>query len=171
MCPWYYDGRVKLIYSNPFKITTLRKDLGASFYYDLVIVAYGKPAHIAEFFTENGRPKFGHWISLHGSLVYDFWGNATKQAVGGDVVGPIDEDSPLLTDDGTFDGTPYSWNPKLDRMIVTEQQVRRLIPDATILRVGGLYGPYDLFPTIFPIVKRVVDKRPFIILSESHANR
>ena len=170
MCPWYYDNSVKIVYSNPFKVEILKKDmtslLGDDFYYDLVLVSYGKPADIAKYFSEGTRRKFGHWISLHGSVVYDNWGNGVLNSVDGIQVGPITEESPLLTTDGKFNSKPNSWNPKLDRMILTEQSLREVVPDATIMRVGGVYGPYDLFPNMYTAVRRIVDKRPFIILPE-----
>src|SRR5262249_26793033 len=52
------------------------------------------------------------------------------------------------------------------RVYRTEEEVFRYHPTATHFRYPQIYGAYQITPREWPIVRRILDKRPFIILPD-----
>ena len=99
-------------------------------------------------------------------MSYDVWGISTrKESIGGQLLSPLTEATPLMTTDGTLHGTPNSFNPKLNNITLGEQSVFKNHPQATIIQYGKIYGPYNLLPTQWLVVKRILDQRKGIIVS------
>jgi len=70
---------------------------------------------------------------------------------------PTHEESPLATEDE--DGKSY-------RIAQTEQLLFELHPTATHFRYPYVYGPRQLAPREWCVVRRILDNRPFLILPD-----
>eukprot|EP00947_MAST-08B_sp_MAST-8B-sp1_P003401 g3401.t1 len=175
--PWYYDGSVRVLLTgvddaDELATTLVRVD-GADFFFDHVFVLYGKLRVTAPLFAgagggSDGRRRCGRFYSAGGSVVYDTYGTSTAPwAVAGNVLGctALAEDTPLMTTDGTLTGTANSFNPKLNKIIETDKAVFAAHPEATHVRYGEIYGPNNILPRMWMVVKRVLDGRPGIIVS------
>ena len=53
------------------------------------------------------------------------------------------------------------------RIVLTEQALYQQIPHATHFRYPYVYGPYQMAPREWCIVKRIIDRRPAIILPDA----
>ena len=121
--------------------------------FDVSVVTYGRLRAIAEFLV--GRT--GRLLSIGGVPAYRGYMNpALYDPVGMPL--PIREDAPLVT---SPDEDEKGW-----RIVRTEQAVFQHHPEATHFRYPYVYGPYQLVPREWCIVRRILDGRPFIILPE-----
>jgi nucleoside-diphosphate-sugar epimerase len=120
--------------------------------FDVTIATYGRLRSIAE--VVQGRT--GRIISVGGVPVYrGFFEPAVYQPPGLPV--PTREDAPLA-DEGA-DGKSY-------RIGRTEQMLFEMHPTATHFRYPFVYGPRQLAPREWCVVRRILDKRPFIVLAD-----
>ena len=126
-------------------------------------VLYGRLRSTAPLFT--GR--CGRFYSGGGMVTYDTWGTATDPefAVKGEWIPPHSEATPQMTDDGTIFGEPNSFNPKLNKIIQSEADVFRAHPNATHVRYGAIYGPNNILPVMWSVVKRLLDGRTRIVVN------
>ena len=166
MSPWYFNNTVRILYSSPDDpkelLETLTKADGANFYYDHVFVLYGNLRKINSLFVNHCQ----RFYCATGMVVYDTWGNSkSPDSINGMVLSPVNENTPIMTSDGTNQGTPTSFNPKLNKIIAGQQDVFRNHPSATIVQYGKIYGPYNLLPHQWLVVKRILDHRKGIIVS------
>ena len=162
---WYYDGSVRILHSSPDDPQELNSTLiaadGESFFFDHVFVLYGNLRKTNHIFIGH----CGRFYAATGMVGYDTWGTSTrKETVAGQMLSPVDESTALMTTDGTLSGTPNSFNPKLNKILLGEQSVFQNHPEATIVQYGKIYGPYNLLPTQWLVVKRILDKRKGIIV-------
>mmetsp|Transcript_16450 Transcript_16450/g.19659 ORF Transcript_16450/g.19659 Transcript_16450/m.19659 type:complete len:156 (+) Transcript_16450:229-696(+) len=106
--PWYYEGRVKIVYGNAFKKKGIEDALGDLGYFDVVCSMYGNLRSISKFFSTGNR--LGRFISIGGAPLYDMFGTANhEESVGGwSVTNLITESYRIQTDDGTLNGEPNS---------------------------------------------------------------
>src|ERR671936_42407 len=88
---------------------------------------------------------------------------------------PLTEDSPLRTVRQTYPPAQlarlaevFGWLGDGYDKIAVEETVREL--GATVLRLPMVYGPGDPLRRLLPIVKRIDDGRPALILAESIAS-
>ena len=51
-------------------------------------------------------------------------------------------------------------------MVQTEQKVLETHPTATCFRYPYVYGPYQVFPREWCVMRRILDRRPFILLAD-----
>ena len=167
IAPWYHDNSVRILFSSPDDPEELHSKIiaadGESFFFDHVFVLYGNLRKTNPIFV-------GHCARFYaatGCMAYDTWGCSTRnESVGGQMLAPLTEATSLMTTDGTLlTGTPNSFNPKLDKITLGEQSVFHNHPEATIIQYGKIYGPYNLMPTQWIVVKRILDKRKGIIVS------
>lgn len=121
--------------------------------FDLCIATYGRLRAIAE--VLQGR--VGRLISIGGQPAYRGYTNPELWQPHGLPV-PTAEDAPLIADPAEDD--------KGYRIVRTEQRVFELHPDATHFRYPYVYGPYQLVPREWCIVRRILDGRPSIILPD-----
>jgi nucleoside-diphosphate-sugar epimerase len=70
---------------------------------------------------------------------------------------PAREDSPLAGSEAAV---------KIRRIRETEDLVLKLHPSATHLRYPYIYGPNQILPTEWPVVRRALDKRPYLMLAD-----
>jgi nucleoside-diphosphate-sugar epimerase len=71
---------------------------------------------------------------------------------------PTSEDAPKTRNEAE-DGKGF-------RVLLSEQVVFEQHPDATHFRYPYIYGRYQIAPREWPIVKRILDKRPHIVLPD-----
>ena len=74
---------------------------------------------------------------------------------------PIAEDAPLRT-------TPLKEDEKTGRAVVEKTMLSSKLP-TTILRLPPVYGPRDPRKRLYPMIMRMVENRPFILVGEQQA--
>lgn len=150
---------VEHIHTDPFSEDALLDALGNRTF-DLTVAAYGRLRRIAEIMV--GRT--GRFISIGGAPAYRGYMNPAVLNPPGMPV-PTPEDAPLVPIEAE---DPKGW-----RVVKTEQAVFDNHPGATHFRYPFLYGPYQVAPREWCIVRRILDGRPIILpedgLSLSHA--
>jgi nucleoside-diphosphate-sugar epimerase len=124
--------------------------------FDLGIVMYGRLRDLAE----QLRDRVGRLISIGGGPGVDGFGNPWDLSPPGMPV-PTGETAP--TADGA--GRPVR-NDKVARMIETERAVFAAHPTATHVRYPLIYGPHQLLPREWLVVRRILDGRRRIIVAD-----
>ncbi|MCC6436760.1 MAG: hypothetical protein IT196_17125 [Acidimicrobiales bacterium] len=144
-------AHVEHIHTNAFDVAAVAAALGARTF-DLVVPMYGRLRDLATYFA--GR--CGRVISVGGAPVYRGFGWPEANHPHGMAV-PTREHDPLA---GPGD------NPKVLKMIETEQVLFEQHPTATHLRYPRLYGPFQVQPKEWCVVRRVLDGRRRIIVPD-----
>jgi len=143
---------IEHIHSDPFSEEALLAALsGRSF--DLTIAAYGRLRRIAGIMV--GRT--ARFISIGGAPAYRGYMNPAVLVPPGMPVATA-EDAPTVAIE--------SEDPKGWRVAETERAVFESHPDATHFRYPFLYGPYQVAPREWCIVRRILDGRRAIIVPE-----
>lgn len=143
---------VEHIHTNPFDESELTHALGKRTF-DLTVATYGRLRRVAEIMV--GRT--GRFLSVGGGPAYRGYMNPGVLDPPGLPV-PVAEDAALLTDEAE-DGKGF-------RVRRSEQVVFDHHPTATHFRYPYIYGPYQIAPREWCIVRRIIDRRPFIVLPE-----
>ncbi|SFR89869.1 NAD-dependent epimerase/dehydratase family protein [Sphingomonas jatrophae] len=141
---------VEVIRGDPHFLDPLREALGTRSF-DLVVASYGRLGIVAEALA--GRA--GRFIGIGGFVGYrGFYVPAANRPSGLPI--PTPEDAPLVTDkaDHAFAA----------RVAAAEAAVLAHHPSATILRYPYVYGPRQLVPREWSVVRRVLDGRRSIVL-------
>jgi nucleoside-diphosphate-sugar epimerase len=139
------------LHCDPFDADSLRGALGDETF-DVTLATYGRLRGIAE--VVQGRT--GRIISVGGVPVYrGFFEPAVHEPPGLPI--PTREDAPLA-DEGA-DGKSY-------RIGRTEQMLFEQHPTATHFRYPFVYGPRQLAPREWCVVRRILDSRPFLVLPD-----
>lgn len=76
---------------------------------------------------------------------------------------PIGENAPLRTE------PLVQSDPLNDKLHVERGLLKGKVP-STILRLPPMYGPGDPLCRLYPLIFRMIDERPFIVIPESQAN-
>ena len=149
-----FSGPVEHLHGDPHFVETLEKTLGSRTF-DLAISNYGRLRLVAE--VMKGRtPRFigitgsGHFLVL----------TDPRGPVGIPI--PLPEDSPVCLD------------PSLNKfqylVAISEQEIMKIHDEghynATILRYPVIYGPRQLVPAAWCIIKRILDGRKQLILPD-----
>ena len=143
---------VEHIHTDPFSEDALRQALdGRTF--DLTLAAYGRLRRIA--LVMRGRT--GRFISIGGAPAYRGYMNPTVLSTRGMPV-PTAEDAELVPIE---EEDAKGW-----RVAQTERAVFDLHPNATHFRYPYLYGPYQIGPREWCVVRRILDGRQSIIVPE-----
>ncbi len=121
--------------------------------FDLCISNYGRLRMIAETTAD----RVGRFISIGGAPAYRGYMNPELFKPAGLPV-PVTEDSPLVELEIEDE---KGW-----RIVRTEEAVFESHMNATHFRYPYVYGPYQLVPREWCIVRRIIDKRPHIILPD-----
>jgi nucleoside-diphosphate-sugar epimerase len=143
---------VEHIHTDPFSEAALRQVLGNRTF-DLSIVAYGRLRRIADLLV--GRT--GRFISIGGVPAYRGYMNPTVLRPEGMPI-PTSEDAPVVPVE--------SEDPKGWRVAQTEAAVFERHPEAVHFRYPFLYGPYQIAPREWCVVRRILDGRKAIVLPE-----
>jgi len=140
------------IHTNPFDDRAVLDVLNSA-QFDLTIAMYGRLRRVAEIMS--GRTE--RFISVGGGPAYRGYMNADMFDPPGLPV-PTAEVAPKAMTEAE-DGKGY-------RVYRTEEVVFHYHPTATHFRYPQIYGAYQITPREWPIVRRILDKRPFIILPD-----
>ncbi|RYE42723.1 MAG: NAD-dependent epimerase/dehydratase family protein [Hyphomicrobiales bacterium] len=119
--------------------------------FDLVVAAYGRIRLLAEFF----RGRTDRFIAIGGVAAYQGHFSPERLVPSGMSI-PAPEAEPVVHD---REGGKFSW-----RVAETEQDVLRCHPLATIFRYPLVYGPNQIMPLEWCLIRRALDRRPFVIL-------
>jgi nucleoside-diphosphate-sugar epimerase len=147
---------VEHIHGDPHFLETIEDGLkGRNF--DVVIATYGRVRHLAQMV----KGKTGRFIAVTGAPIYRGYLNPHHNTPFGLPV-PVREDAPLVED------------PNLHRfsylIAETEKAVMAMHKagefDVTCFRYPQVYGPHQLNPLEWCVIRRILDKRPHIILPD-----
>jgi nucleoside-diphosphate-sugar epimerase len=143
---------VEHLHHDPYDDDAIRAALGGRTV-DVLVAMYGRLRRIAE--AAAGR--VGQFVSVGGVPAYRGWMNAWLHEPAGLPV-PVREDAPVVQ-------APEE-DEKGYRIVRTEQQVFEHHPDAAHFRYPYVYGPYQLAPREWCVVRRVLDGRGRIVLPD-----
>jgi nucleoside-diphosphate-sugar epimerase len=143
---------VEHIHTDPFREEALREALGTRTF-DVCIATYGRLRVTSRVMV--GR--CGRFISVGGGPAYRGYMNADLWSPRGLPV-PTAETAPLVTTDAE--------DSKGIRIAKTEAIVLEAHPGAAHFRYPYVYGPYQLVPREWCVLRRVRDRRPFIVLPD-----
>jgi len=117
------------------------------------VAMYGRLRRIAEV----ARGRTGRFVSVGGVPAYRGWMNPYVYEPNGLPV-PVGEDAPLV-ERAEEDEKGY-------RIVRTEEAVFELHPSAAHFRYPYVYGPHQLVPREWSIVRRILDGRRAIVLAD-----
>ena len=143
---------VEHVHTAPFDRVAVADALGPRAF-DLGVVMYGRLRALAELLAD----RVGRLITIGGAPVLAGFGNPLDMQPRGMTV-PTTEAAVLVA---------TAANEKVARMIETEHAVFEACPDATHLRYPLVYGPHQLLPREWLVVRRILDGRRHIILPDS----
>jgi nucleoside-diphosphate-sugar epimerase len=144
---------VEHIHTDPFDEAALRSAVGNRTF-DLTIAAYGRLRRIAEVMKD----RTGQFISIGGSPAYRGYMNPTVLWPQGLPV-PTGENAPVVPVEAE-DGKGW-------RVAQTERAVFEHHPQAVHFRYPFLYGPFQIAPREWCVVRRILDGRRAIILPDN----
>jgi len=144
------------IHGDPHFLETIGEALGER-QFDLVIATYGRLRYIAEFM----RFRTQRFIGIGGVGLYKGYMDPNHNPPGGLKI-PTSEDDPLVTDPELMH---FSY-----LMYVSEQAVMQAHNEgcynATIFRYPAVYGPRQIIPIEWSIIRRIIDGRKHIIIPD-----
>jgi nucleoside-diphosphate-sugar epimerase len=143
---------VEHIHTDPFDAEATASAIGDRAF-DVAVIAYGRLRNLAEVL----KGQTGHLVTIGGVGVYRGFGSPDDVFPNGLAV-PHPATAELVGDGEAFG--------KLRRIRETEERVLELHPKAIHLRYPQLYGPRQLLPREWPIVRRCLDKRPALIVPD-----
>ena len=142
---------VEHIHTNPFRIGEVEAALGGRMF-DLVYAMYGRLRDLAPFFV--GR--CGRFLAVGGVPAYKGFALPQHNRPVGMLL-PIREDAERAVKDD---------NEKVARIVATEDVLFQHHPDGTLFRYPLIYGPGQINPREWLIVRRILDGRRRIIVAD-----
>jgi nucleoside-diphosphate-sugar epimerase len=143
---------VEHLHCDPYDEDSLSSGL-AGRTFDVTLAMYGRLRRIAALMQ--GRT--GHFVSVGGVPAYRGWMNPWLFDPPGLPV-PVGEDAPMV-DEPEQDAKGF-------RIVRTEARVFEHHPAATHFRYPYVYGPHQLVPREWSIVRRVLDGRERIVVAD-----
>jgi len=148
-----YSQKIEHIHIDPFDPDALQ--LLGTRKFDMVASMYGRLRHIAK--VMNGRTS--RFFGITGSA---YLGTANPSDNPDGLLMPVPENAPVITDPKIF---------KIGYLIgLSEQEVMQIHSQggfvATLLRYPMIYGPRQLPPREWSIIRRILDKRKQLILPD-----
>jgi len=140
------------VHADPFDEASFRAAIEGTTW-DVIAAMYGRLRRIAEITAGT----CGHFVSIGGVPAYRGWTDAWQHDPPGLPV-PTGEDADLVADPA-IDEKGY-------RIVRTEQAVFAAHPRATHFRYPYLYGPYQVVPREWSIVRRIRDGRRRIVVAD-----
>jgi nucleoside-diphosphate-sugar epimerase len=145
--------RVAHLHADPYDDDALLAACRDETTFDVVYAMYGRLRRIAELW----RGRTGQFISVGGVPAYRGWMNPYLHEPHGLPL-PVFEDAPLVRDPAD--------DEKGYRIVRTEEAVFEHHPGATHFRYPYLYGPHQLVPREWCIVRRILDGRRRIVIPD-----
>jgi len=143
---------VEHLHRDPYDEAELARALAGE-RFDLVVAMYGRLRRIAEI----TRGRAGRFVSVGGVPAHRGWMNPYLYEPHGVPV-PIAEDGPTVAEPGE--------DEKGYRVARTEEVVFANHPDAAHFRYPYAYGPYQVVPREWCIVRRILEGRRRMILPD-----
>jgi nucleoside-diphosphate-sugar epimerase len=144
------------IHGDPHFLETI-EDALSGHTFDQVIATYGRIRLIAQALSG----KTGRFISIGGIALYRGFANPRSMTPTG-VTNPVRETAPLITDES---------DDRFGYLIArTEEEVFEHHATATVFRYPYVYGPYQLVPREWSIVRRILDGRRRLIVPDAGMN-
>lgn len=142
---------VEHIHTDPFDVDALRQALDGR-RFAAVIATYGRLRDVAVV----ARDLTDRLITVGGMPAYRGYMVPEVCTPPGLVI-PTREDAPTAAEGD---------DAKSVRVAVTESRLFAAFPEATHFRYPYVYGPRQLTPREWPVVRRIVDRRPFVIVPD-----
>lgn len=143
---------VEHLHADPYDETSLRDALtGRTF--DVTVAMYGRLRRIAEI----TRAHTGRFVSVGGVPAYLGWMNPWAHHPAG-LPTPVSEDAPVVEHPAD--------DEKGFRIARTEEAVFSHHPDAAHFRYPYVYGPYQLAPREWCVVRRILDGRARFVVAD-----
>ncbi len=139
------------IHGDPHFPETIEAALGATTW-DLAVVTYGRIRHLADALVG----KVGRFVSVGGFPLYKGYWDPFELSPAGMAV--------PLPEDGAVAGPQDNRFSYLIRS--TEEAVLAAHPDAAHFRYPYVYGPHQVEPKEWSIVRRVLDRRPYMLVAD-----
>ena len=143
---------VEHLHTDAFDRDAMAETLGAR-EFDVVIASYGRVREQARLFAD----RTGRFITIGGVPLYRGWMYATDSRPRGLPV-PIAEDAPKVANEAEL--------RKGYKILETEQAIFDAHPNATVFRFPVVYGARQALPREWCIVRRALDRRPFLLLGD-----
>ncbi len=140
------------LHRDPYDEAQLR-DVFAAARFDVVVAMYGRLRRIAEL-TAGHTDQF---VSVGGVPAYRGWMNPWLAHPAGVPV-PVGEDAPVVRDPAE--------DEKGYRIVRTEEAVFASHPGAAHFRYPYVYGPHQLVPREWLVVRRILDGRRVIVVAD-----
>jgi nucleoside-diphosphate-sugar epimerase len=144
---------VEHVHGDPHFRETI-EDALAGRTFDLVVATYGRIRHVAEVMA--GRA--GRFVAVGGFATYRGFIRPEDLKPSGLPV-PVPEDFPLVANEAE---QRFSW-----LMVRTEQAVMEAHPTAALFRYPYVYGPHQLVPREWSVIRRLLDGRRRIIVPDA----
>ncbi|MEL7156651.1 MAG: hypothetical protein AAFN30_08635, partial [Actinomycetota bacterium] len=140
---------VEHVHTNPFRIDEVADALGDRTF-DVVYAMYGRLRDLAPWF----RGRTGRFLAVGGVPAYRGFARPEEGYPRG-LLTPVRETAERAVDDE---------NDKVAKIVATEDVVFEHHPDATLFRYPLIYGPGQINPREWLIVRRLLDgRRRFIV--------
>ncbi len=143
---------VEHIHGDPHFRETIDEALAGQTF-DLTIATYGRLRFVAEAMAG----KTGRFIGIGGGVCYRGNMEPHRNFPAGMKI-PTPESAPLVTSEEEH---RFSY-----LIAMTEEVVMRHHPSATFFRYPYVYGPYQLLPREWCVIRRILDKRTYVILPD-----
>ena len=147
------EHHVRHVHADPYQADQIQAVLSAEGELDVVVAMYGRLRAVAA--AAVGRTS--QFVSVGGVPAVKGWMNPFVYEPHGLPV-PVSEDAPTV-DDPDLDAKGY-------RVARTEETVFELHPTAAHIRYPYVYGPRQLVPREWTIVRRVLDGRRQVIVAD-----
>lgn len=148
---------VRHIHADPHFFETIDEALtGQEF--DLVVATYGRIRHVAQVLS--GRA--GQFIAVSGASRYSAYVSPDGRIPTG-LPAPVPEDDPLVGSPAAYETREVEFARKI---VATERAVHEFHPTATILVYPLVYGPRNMIPWEWSVIRRVRDGRTRILLPD-----
>jgi len=143
---------VEHIHGDPHFRETVEEAVGERTF-DLVIATYGRVRLVAEALVG----KTARFIGIGGVALYRGYFNPSDLFPAG-LLSPVPEDAPVTTSESE---RRFAY-----LIAASERAVFRFHPNGTMFRYPYVYGPYQLVPREWCVIRRILDKRRYIILTD-----
>ncbi len=144
--------QVEHLHADPYDEASVRAVL-AGRTFDLTLAMYGRVRRLAALL----RGRTGRFVAIGGVPAIRGWMHPWLYDPPGLPV-PVHADAPRVTDPAE-DGKGY-------RVARTEEAVFEAHPDGTVFRYPYAYGPYQLVPREWSVVRRVLDGRRRMVVPD-----
>jgi nucleoside-diphosphate-sugar epimerase len=148
-------SQVEHIHGDPHFAETITEALGER-EFELVVAMYGRTRLIARRLV--GRAK--RFIAV-GSVAATKGHFAPESLSPEGLPVPTSESAAAVSGEHDPDGR-FAW-----RIAETEREIISLHPSATILRYPIIYGPHQVLPFEWGLIRRALDRRPYVILPDA----